>query len=194
MALFKQHPCPTCGELHMGKRADCWRCEREKALALHPARTCALCGDVIPREKGRCHSDYCSLHCATVVAKARGQVAQVVSKELSSGRLVPAKTLTCVDCGKPAFDYDHREYLKPLEVVPVCRSCNIKRGAADDIRPFVAAFLGLAVEDMVACVRSYSAAMSEWHRRFFSKEPRGETPRIESIAERYRRCAFERAH
>lgn len=39
--------------------------------------------------------------------------------------------IACVDCGKPAHDYDHRDYRKPLEVVPVCRSCNLKRGPAD---------------------------------------------------------------
>lgn len=39
----------------------------------------------------------------------------------------------CVDCGKRAFHYDHRHYSKPLDVVPVCRTCNMKRGPALDI-------------------------------------------------------------
>ncbi len=34
----------------------------------------------------------------------------------------------CVDCGKQALVYDHRDYNKPLDVEPVCQSCNIKRG------------------------------------------------------------------
>ncbi len=40
------------------------------------------------------------------------------------------KETKCVDCGKPAYGYDHRDYFKPLDVVPVCRPCNFARGAA----------------------------------------------------------------
>lgn len=36
----------------------------------------------------------------------------------------------CTDCPKPATDYDHRDYDKPLSVEPVCHGCNIKRGPA----------------------------------------------------------------
>lgn len=36
----------------------------------------------------------------------------------------------CTDCGKPATCYDHRDYLKPDEVEPVCRACNKIRGPA----------------------------------------------------------------
>lgn len=36
--------------------------------------------------------------------------------------------VACVDCGKRAQHWDHRDYLKPLEVDPVCASCNKKRG------------------------------------------------------------------
>ena len=38
--------------------------------------------------------------------------------------------IACVDCGKPARLYDHRDYLKPLVVFPVCHKCNGKRGLA----------------------------------------------------------------
>lgn len=35
----------------------------------------------------------------------------------------------CVDCKKRrAVHWEHRDYNKPLEVEPVCRSCNYKRG------------------------------------------------------------------
>ena len=37
-------------------------------------------------------------------------------------------TIPCVDCEAPATKYDHRNYLKPLQVDPVCNSCNLKRG------------------------------------------------------------------
>jgi hypothetical protein len=39
-------------------------------------------------------------------------------------------TIACVDCGAPAKEYDHRDYGRPLDVVPVCRCCNKKRGTA----------------------------------------------------------------
>jgi hypothetical protein len=46
--------------------------------------------------------------------------------------LVPPITATtaCADCGKPATEYDHRDYNKPLDVDPVCHRCNIRRGPA----------------------------------------------------------------
>lgn len=40
----------------------------------------------------------------------------------------PENAGPCVDCGKRAQVYDHRDYTKPLDVVPVCRGCNNKRG------------------------------------------------------------------
>jgi len=39
----------------------------------------------------------------------------------------------CKDCAKPATQYDHRDYAKPLEVEPVCGRCNLKRSAAKGI-------------------------------------------------------------
>lgn len=43
-------------------------------------------------------------------------------------------SVPCVDCGRPARCYEHRDYSKPLEVEPVCHRCNLRRGRA---RPFV---------------------------------------------------------
>lgn len=34
----------------------------------------------------------------------------------------------CEDCPRRATAYDHRCYDLPLEVTPVCKSCNAKRG------------------------------------------------------------------
>ena len=48
--------------------------------------------------------------------------------------------IRCVDCGKWAQCWDHRDYSKPLEVDPVCKSCNYHRGPglpfthADNVR------------------------------------------------------------
>lgn len=44
-------------------------------------------------------------------------------------------SISCMDCGKPARCYDHRDYLKPLEVDPVCHKCNKKRGRAKNHIP-----------------------------------------------------------
>ena len=39
-------------------------------------------------------------------------------------------SIQCSDCDEPATEYDHRDYMKPLDVAPVCRSCNCVRGSA----------------------------------------------------------------
>ena len=57
---------------------------------------------------------------------------QDIHKDVKRGILPRPSTLNCVDCGNAAHGYDHRDYSKPLDVVPVCRSCNKIRGAADN--------------------------------------------------------------
>jgi hypothetical protein len=53
---------------------------------------------------------------------------QLVGYHVRAGNLRPASDFACVDCGRPATDYDHRDYTKPLIVEPTCRSCNLQRG------------------------------------------------------------------
>jgi hypothetical protein len=55
---------------------------------------------------------------------------EAIKNQIRSGAMRPARECSCVDCGKPATDYDHRDYNKPLEVEPTCRSCNLLRGPA----------------------------------------------------------------
>jgi len=55
---------------------------------------------------------------------------KAVKKAVKDGLLAPVKTLFCIDCGKFAECYDHRDYNKPIDVVPVCRKCNFRRGSA----------------------------------------------------------------
>jgi len=38
--------------------------------------------------------------------------------------------ISCVDCGDQAQCYDHRDYLAPFAVEPVCQACNARRGMA----------------------------------------------------------------
>lgn len=55
----------------------------------------------------------------------------LLCRAIKRGRVKPITPDTqCVDCGKPAKHYDHRDYNKPYEVEPVCVSCNIRRGRA----------------------------------------------------------------
>jgi hypothetical protein len=60
----------------------------------------------------------------------QSQAHAAVSQAVKKGFLKPAKEFTCSDCDNPATDYDHRDYGRPLDVEPVCRSCNLLRGKA----------------------------------------------------------------
>lgn len=61
-------------------------------------------------------------------ARAHNQVKGAVR----SGILRSIKKRLCMDCGMPATCYDHRDYLKPLDVDPVCTRCNKKRGPGEN--------------------------------------------------------------
>ena len=61
----------------------------------------------------------------------------MVSKAIQEGALERPSNFKCVDCGAPACQYDHRDYGKPLDVDPVCRSCNLKRGPAIPVPGFI---------------------------------------------------------
>ena len=53
-----------------------------------------------------------------------------VAKAIRRGELRHPREFACADCGAQAIEYDHRDYNKPLEVFPVCRRCNLRRGRA----------------------------------------------------------------
>jgi hypothetical protein len=90
---------------------------------------CGICNDeIIGRD---CRAKFCFLclkkkSSETGASKAIYQVQKAVKK----GILPNVKTLMCVDCGKFGQCYDHRDYNKPLDVVPVCKKCNYRRGSA----------------------------------------------------------------
>lgn len=63
------------------------------------------------------------------IASTRMNLAKMkLANAVKRGRVPRAQTLACVDCGVQAQCYDHRDYLKPLDVVPVCHRCNKRRG------------------------------------------------------------------
>ena len=92
-----------------------------------PNMVCVACNKPAWRAKRSmtlcviCASD---LHSAGAVAIA------LVAREIRAGRMQKATAHACVDCGRQAAEYDHRDYERPLDVVPTCCSCNRKRGHA----------------------------------------------------------------
>lgn len=90
---------------------------------------CAHCG----KPKNRLYpgmSMYC-LKCTWIVRHPLAAKAyDIIGLAIATGKVPSARGLVCVDCSEPATEYDHRDYTKPLEVDPVCRSCNHRRGPA----------------------------------------------------------------
>lgn len=154
--------CGQCGTLHMRSIDVCWQCERSNYASAN-ARYCVICDSKIPNHPGRGSSSYCSLVCATLVSRSREKAARAVAKKIRLGEIPKAREFCCVDCGKPALDYEHRDYGKPLEIVPVCRSCNLKRGPALNIKDFVADHLGIHV----SCLAQEAGRLKERARLMY---------------------------
>lgn len=55
--------------------------------------------------------------------RTRGTVSQLIGL----GKIPPARSLRCVDCGAKAKEYDHRDYTKRRLIEPVCKPCHNKR-------------------------------------------------------------------
>ena len=62
------------------------------------------------------------------IMKRRRSAANAVAQAIKRGELTPAAWNICVDCGAQAQHYGHRDYRNPLDVVPVCKRCNNRRG------------------------------------------------------------------
>lgn len=81
---------------------------------------------------GRCCEcrDKVNVQTAALSAPAHRAVRMAIKK----GWLPPLSgSIKCVDCGDPATIYDHRSYIRPLDVEPVCRQCNMYRGPAIEV-------------------------------------------------------------
>lgn len=144
--------CPKCGKQHFRRVELCRSCE--PVAPRFSDKPCAICGSPVLIGRMRSHSGYCSYTCAVSVQRARSKGATLVAKAVLSGELTRPDQLTCVDCGRPATSYDHRRYLRPLDVEPVCRSCNYKRGPAADVKEIVAKHLCVSVEEVPALMRA----------------------------------------
>ena len=86
---------------------------------------CVHCGQ--PASAGR--AEKCHI-CFLLIWSLQRRAGGAVNSAIRKGEMPRASSLRCVDCGEPAFCYDHRDYLDPLKVEPVCRSCNALRGPA----------------------------------------------------------------
>lgn len=96
-------------------------------------KICYGCGCEI--ENARWNAVYCvpcrkKFYCKGIDSPRKASH-QIVTIAIRGGILPKLNgSVKCVDCGKPADHYDHRDYMKPLDVSPVCRSCNSRRGPA----------------------------------------------------------------
>lgn len=120
-----------------------WRRVRSDGLlAIDWLCKCILCGQLTMT--ARYKEPYCR-DCMCEHYKKLNYISGVahnaVGRAVKDGLLprIDANT-KCVDCGKSAKVYDHRDYRKPLEVEPVCHSCNSLRGPAKDVEHLVLRF------------------------------------------------------
>ena len=88
-------------------------------------KKCIVCGDGITSVQAK----YCPI-CKQGIHRMHKNTSAKVRTAISNGKLKHPSKLKCVDCGKKAECYDHRDYAKPLDVAPVCSPCNVRRGPA----------------------------------------------------------------
>ena len=103
------------------------------------------------------------------------KASQMVKYAVDNGFLPKVNTLTCVDCGKPATEYDHRNYDYPLGVEATCRKCNSRRGSAagthDEVK-FTAVMIRLpqTIKDKaVDQAKRRDMSMSAWIRKLINR-------------------------
>lgn len=124
--VYLRHYCYECGYARKAQRAAV------AAGKPPPPRhlvACAVCGSAVESNHGG--RQYCNSCRITTVPRMASAAVMTVRAAVIRGEIPPANTLQCVDCGEQAYGYDHRSYNRPLDVEPVCRSCNKKRGPAE---------------------------------------------------------------
>lgn len=123
------HSCDECaGEGFLRWLADRKKFEVSPEAAAKFARRCAA-GQKAADRRRITHPHM--FRPATAAEFWQRTAMSMVAKAKAQG-LLPALdgAIGCADCDRPAFVYDHRDYSRPLDVVPVCESCNRKRGTA----------------------------------------------------------------
>lgn len=135
--------CKNCGQIlleDIASRAAFTQARRERRAAgrIHPVRTVAE-------------------------TKWRAHVAASTKKAVELGFLPDPSSCICVDCGKVAACYDHRDYSMPLDVEPVCIACNSHRHrgkmpATKDPRDFALTDRGLEMLELLKIKHDRRAA------------------------------------
>jgi hypothetical protein len=97
-----------------------------RALPFHERGVCIDCSEKFSRDgvAWRCWG------CDRALVATRTRAMNLVQRAIKGGELAPLASQACADCEQPATCYDHRDYSRPLDVQPVCRSCNQRRGPA----------------------------------------------------------------
>jgi hypothetical protein len=146
-------PCKCCGGVKDQPSWYCKACAHEKRIEADLAA--AVCGST-----SRDHWRTACRECMRIVSASRSDAAKraittkrarrpelyrpegadlsaqrrafrAVTAAVRSGALPQLDgSVECVDCGRPAKCYEHRDYSRPLDVEPVCVSCNKNRGTA----------------------------------------------------------------
>jgi hypothetical protein len=109
-----------------------WSRDSNVIRRIKPTKPCAGCGESIKVAKAP--NFYC-VSCKDKSMTLRFRLYRKVRAAIERGELEPIGPKTkCIDCGDKAYGYEHRDWLKPLDVVPICRACNWKRGPAANLR------------------------------------------------------------
>ncbi len=126
-----KHYCDPCKRR---RRAQVNAIRDGKPMAPKNGAFCIRCDEQFQRRTNERMCEDCGM-VSTDSDEIRAIARRAVGNAIRQGVIPRANTLTCVDCGKPAFCYDHRRYDEPLNVDPVCKSCDIKRGPGRPLLP-----------------------------------------------------------
>lgn len=109
---------------------DRWIIEEHAGPPTPRLITCAMCRE--PKRVANLgnYRRYCNT-CQPIAWVERGKAQFKVAAAIRRGTLAHPSKFDCVDCGAKACVYDHRRYSAPLDVVPVCKRCNNRRGPAE---------------------------------------------------------------
>lgn len=88
---------------------------------------CAACKRVLGHQH---HSARYCLPCADSVMDMQKAIAKSLRFAINAGKLKDWRGQKCHFCGEAASGYEHRDYSRPFNVRPICRSCNWKLGPA----------------------------------------------------------------
>lgn len=113
----------------MKHRAKCLKTKKPHQMGLSK-RNCYSCNAIkasrwIKTEKGKVFAKKRAEKQRDTTAK---QAYRLVSNGIRYNGWPKPSEFPCSDCDRTASIYDHRDYLKPWEIDPVCRKCNFKRG------------------------------------------------------------------